>query len=170
AVYNALEIHLSNVASGQKTYYINLQQGYKISNVFQQKYGGNVSTQIKNNGAQIQITIAGKTYVHLTCTGLSTARLANDIEQDEEFVEFATRLYPNPSNSGVFMLLLPDYDGFEGNVKLDLIDLQGKQVDSQELPYSSSLKLNYNIFPRGLYMLRVQVNGVQVTRRVTIGS
>ncbi|MEL6135565.1 MAG: hypothetical protein AAFR59_19575, partial [Bacteroidota bacterium] len=32
SLYRSLEIHLSNVASGQKTYYINLQQGYKISN------------------------------------------------------------------------------------------------------------------------------------------
>ncbi len=68
---NNLEIHLCNVDGAQRTMYINLQEGYTVSSVSKQDYGGTVSTSINNGGAQIVVTIPAKTYVHLSASGLT---------------------------------------------------------------------------------------------------
>lgn len=65
-----LEIHLCNVDGSSRTMYINLQDGYTISGLSSQAYGGTVSTSTNNGGAQIIVTIPAKTYVHITASGL----------------------------------------------------------------------------------------------------
>jgi hypothetical protein len=70
-------------------------------------------------------------------------------------------MYPNPTTG-----LLYISKSQIGSAKIELTDLNGKLLEKREIEEATTLDLTR--YPKGLYLLHFQMNGVQITERIAV--
>lgn len=103
------------------------------------------------NDVPVTVEVEGTS---ILCTWTSSVLTANciNIGIDEED-SARLRVFPNPSN-GSFRVELPE--GISGSVQMQVLDVAGRLVGSQSVNASSSVTLDLEYLPTGLYTLVVQ--------------
>jgi hypothetical protein len=84
-----------------------------------------------------------------------------EIETETQFFH----VFPNPSK-GEFIICLNEM--LEGPIELTVLDLRGNCLTHKEYYLSHELKLNLNILPPGVYILRVKSNSKLHYQRIII--
>jgi hypothetical protein len=70
-------------------------------------------------------------------------------------------MYPNPTTG-----LLNISKSQSGSAKIELTDLNGKILEKREI--EEAIILDLTGYPKGLYLLHFQMNGVQITERIAV--
>ncbi|WNJ20620.1 T9SS type A sorting domain-containing protein [Pontibacter sp. G13] len=81
------------------------------------------------------------------------------VDQTEHF-----KLYPNPSNSGAVQLEITS----DGPCMMNLIDLQGRRLDTQSLAGPGLYKFNFGHLPAGTYLCQFIQDGQSHTQRLIL--
>jgi hypothetical protein len=75
--------------------------------------------------------------------------------------EMGVSMYPNPTSS-----LLYISKNQSGLASMELLDLNGKALHQQAM--DQNLTLDLSSYPKGLYMVKIQMNGVSVIERIAV--
>lgn len=81
----------------------------------------------------------------------------------------ALNVFPNPSNGKVKIQMTTPFD--MNTIQLDLLDLQGKSHVSNKIQVNGSYferELDVNQLNSGIYMIRVQLENQQITRKLIV--
>jgi hypothetical protein len=70
-------------------------------------------------------------------------------------------MYPNPTSSLLYISKMQS-----GLASLELLDLNGKALYQQSM--DQALTLDLSNYPKGLYMVKIQMNGVSVIERIAV--
>jgi hypothetical protein len=70
-------------------------------------------------------------------------------------------MYPNPTSSLLYITKTQS-----GMALLELLDLNGKALHQQAM--DQPLTLDLSNYPKGLYMVKIQMNGVSVIDRIAV--
>ena len=79
----------------------------------------------------------------------------------ENAIENSVNVYPNPSSNGVFMLKAKT-----PLTSIEVIDIRGKKVNFSRHDTNNTLVLDICDTPRGIYVLKINVNNKQVVKRI----
>lgn len=136
-----LILHLCNISRSRRTMFINLQQGYRVSNVRgKTTYGGTSSVSFRNSGSQVRVALSGRSYVRVELNGLTNSRSAEDKTGgiDEDFVYTKEEIDPD-----YFALGDIDFDG-----KVGFLDIT---------PFMQTVLANF--ISSDQYMVEADMNG-----------
>jgi hypothetical protein len=75
--------------------------------------------------------------------------------------EMGVSMYPNPTSSLLYISKTQS-----GLASLELLDLNGKALHQQSM--DQTLTLDLSNYPKGLYMVKIQMNGVSVIERIAV--
>ena len=120
-------------------------------------------TPLATTGAAYSFTVAagdkvdGRFWLNLTA--------ASPLATQAGALQAALTVFPNPTHEGQATLLVPTGTG-AGQVQV--LDALGRLVRQQALTAGGSTTLKLAGLPAGVYLVRVQTNGEQATRRLTI--
>ncbi len=70
-------------------------------------------------------------------------------------------MYPNPTSGLLFVSKTQS-----GLAQVELLDLNGKTLQQQAM--EQNLTLDLSVFPKGLYMLKIQMNGLSMVERIAV--
>ena len=70
-------------------------------------------------------------------------------------------MYPNPTSGLLFISKTQS-----GLAQVELLDLNGKTLQQQAM--EQSLTLDLSVYPKGLYMLKIQMNGLSMIERIAV--
>lgn len=70
-------------------------------------------------------------------------------------------VYPNPSNNGTFIL-----SSAQTIQRISIIDIQGKEVDFEEVRSPNKTTVNLGNTPKGIYFLKVDIGGKMVNKKL----
>lgn len=82
-------------------------------------------------------------------------------DSDNVNLDNSIKIFPNPSN-GEFVIEL---DELGGNIKLQLFNIQGKEIDIDE---KSNDQIIVNAISKGIYFIRLSSNDFQITKRIIV--
>jgi hypothetical protein len=75
--------------------------------------------------------------------------------------EMGVSMYPNPTASLLYISKTQS-----GLASMELLDLNGKSLHQQAL--DQNLILDLSTYPKGLYMIKIQMNGASVIERIAV--
>jgi hypothetical protein len=75
--------------------------------------------------------------------------------------ELGLSVYPNPTSSLLFVTKTQT-----GIASIELQDLNGKTLEIHAIEQEATLDLS--VYPKGLYMIKIQMNGMSVIERVAV--
>ncbi|MCB8964283.1 MAG: T9SS type A sorting domain-containing protein [Bacteroidales bacterium] len=84
--------------------------------------------------------------------------------QSEGFENSDIKLYPNPSNGMVSVSFAKHY----GAVSLMVMDMMGKIVYNEQLAGEGIVDLNLSHLPKGVYLVKMGVNGSEINSKLVI--
>lgn len=177
-----LILHLCNINSSQKTMWVNLQEGYTVTSVAgKTTYGGSSTVTIKNNGAQVEVTLPAESYARVSLDGISnSARVTveegvpytKEDADTENSPEFATDsdflVYPNPASEGKLHILLPSTINQDQPFKVSILDLSGRSIKEEIFSNSKEINFDSGSINSGNYLLSIEQNDFKQTKRITI--
>ncbi len=90
------------------------------------------------------------------------------VDIDEAVADNGIAIYPNPAKDHATI----DLAGMTGAVTIDVIDIQGRTILSQQASCEdhSHVRLNLEGLSKGIYMVRVSNNAISKSQRIVIGD
>ncbi len=84
-----------------------------------------------------------------------------DFTASIEESQMGVSMYPNPTSGLLFVSKTQS-----GLAQVELLDLNGKTLQQQAM--EQSLTLDLSVYPKGLYMLKIQMNGLSLIERIAV--
>ena len=158
-----------NKYSTQQSVTINLTAGQKYYIEVLQKEGSggdNVAVAWQGPGITQQVIAGNYLSPFIPGQGASIASQVNISSADALSLdnENTVSLYPNPSNGGRFMILLP---GSTENAVVSIYDIQGRMVYKKNAQGSNTIQINSQL-KTGLYMVRINSNAGSFTKKLIV--
>jgi len=158
-----------NKYSTQQSVTINLTAGQKYYIEVLQKEGSggdNVAVAWQGPGITQQVIAGNYLSPFIPGQAASIASQVNISSGDALYLnnEDAVSLYPNPSNGGRFMILLP---GSTENAVVSIYDIQGRMVYKKNAQGSNTIQINSQL-KTGLYMVRINSNAGSFTKKLLV--
>jgi len=127
-------------------------------------------TPTANDSGSISIKVTADDGNGGVAEGTFTITVEPPLSLQDELLEQATNLYPNPNQGRFIVELSSDY---RGKVTLQLIDVTGKLYFEKVLMKNSN-RMEYPVaqdnLTGGLYLLRIVTDRAQATKRIIIGD
>ena len=82
-------------------------------------------------------------------------------------LEASISIYPNPASDRMFI----DFGDLRSdNIKIEIIDIVGKKINSDILKdnYSNKFEINLTNYRNGFYLVNITVDGYQITKKILI--
>ena len=100
--------------------------------------------------------------------------LADDAERLDIVEMSAATIYPNPNNGEVVNVNITDIPTNVDRVAIDIFDVAGKLVASQQIPTTGTanllVQMPLNDLNSGMYLVNITVDGAVTTERLTISK
>ena len=128
--------------------------------------GDNVAVAWQGPGITQQVIAGNYLSPFIPGQGASIASQVNISNADALSLdnEDAVSLYPNPSNGGRFMILLP---GSIENAVVSIYDILGRMVYKKNAQGSNTIQINSQL-KAGVYLVRINSNAGSFTKKLIV--
>jgi len=122
------------------------------------------SFSVNDTGSNtVTLTVIDENGNSSTCE--TTVNVVNTTGIEEAELAKRISIYPNP-NDGSFVVDLTEVD-LEQDAIMTLLDITGREVWNQNVS-RSMINVEINDASRGIYILRLDNNGLQVSKRISV--
>ena len=130
------------------------------SPIWKQSYNGMSNVKVVDLDLRNDNTVFAATYGRGLFSGVFTSPLlsSNDVSLND-----GVKIYPNPSKGNINISI----NNYSGSLKVNLLDLNGRQVYSNEFnDFSLEKSINIENYQSGVYLMNLEGEGIKLTRKI----
>lgn len=132
------------------------------SPIWKQSYNGMSNVKVVDLDLRNDNTVFAATYGRGLFSGVFTSPLlsSNDVSLND-----GVKIYPNPSKG----LINISINNYTGSLKVNLLDLNGREVYSKEFnDFSIERSINIENYQSGVYLINIEGEGLKLTRKIVL--
>ena len=132
------------------------------SPIWKQSYNGMSNVKVVDLDLRNDNTVFAATYGRGLFSGVFTSPLlsSNDVSLND-----GVKIYPNPSKG----LINISVNNYTGSLKVNLLDLNGREVYSKEFnDFSIERSINIENYQSGVYLINIEGEGLKLTRKIVL--